>query len=113
MAQLPTQGDRFTAALQCLVRITEQPEGNCPEGSARHSGVQPGEEGVASVSFRVVQRNRLLHVFARGGWVAEAEGSDRQGVVGLEEQSRIFGGLRSVKSRSANSRDFPSSQRTS
>ena len=93
VARLPAQGDRLAAAFDRLVRVAEQPEGHRPEGQARHSGVLPVEVGVAAVSLGVVQGNPLLHVFARGGRVAEAEGRDRQRLAGLEELGRILGPL--------------------
>jgi hypothetical protein len=73
LAQFSAQGDRLAAALQRLVRIAQQPEGDGPEGQASHSGILPVDEGVAAVPPRVVQGGPLLHMPASGGWLSEAE----------------------------------------
>ena len=84
LAKLLPEADRLAAALHGLVRVTEQPEGHGAEGQTRHARVLPVEEGVTLVSLGIVQGNCLLHVFARGRRVADAERRDRERLAGLD-----------------------------
>ena len=85
--------DRRSAALDRLVGIAELPEGHGPEGQASHTGILPIQVRMAPVFRAIVKRNTLFHVRACDGWVAEAEGSDCQRLMGLDELGSILGRL--------------------
>ena len=90
--RLPAQRNRLAAALHCLVRVAEQPEGHCPKGQTRHSGVLP----VGDVAFLLCRlgsyRATPCSMCSRvAAGIAEAEGRDHPHLVGLEELGRILG----------------------
>jgi hypothetical protein len=66
LARFLAQGDCLAAALDCLVRITEQPKGHCPKGQAPHRGVLSIQVGMAPVLFGVVYIMSLAQAKACG-----------------------------------------------
>src|SRR6476659_8675926 len=93
MAQLAALGDRLAATLPGLVRIAEKPLRYGSKSLASTFGVLPVKVNVAAMSFGIVQRNTMVCMLARGGWIAKAERSDHQGHVSLEDLCLVVGAL--------------------
>ena len=84
------QGERLAQALQGLVRIAEDPEGQGRTVEATHAGVMPAVEPcVRVVLLGIVERSPLLEVGSGRGKLSAPQQGRPQRVVGFQEERRV------------------------
>ena len=84
------QGERLSQALQGLIRIAEDPEGQGRMAEATHAGVMPAVEPcVRVVLLGIVERSPLLEVGSGSGKLAAQHQGRPQRVVGFQEERRV------------------------